>query len=99
MTCLTFPFGEASWQPVAVVVADDAALAPIVSAAALFVAPAAATVSRHPSASAQRTPILLRLSMWSLPLGRGTRANYSPCARKAMIVLRSFGVGAAESAP
>src|SRR5919201_494553 len=40
MTCLTFPFGEASWQPV--VAADDAALGPILSAADPFAATPAA---------------------------------------------------------
>src|SRR5438105_14596745 len=74
MTCLTFPFGEASWQPLAVAVAVDA-VGLTVSAAALFVAPAAATVSRHPSASAQRTPIRLRLIRFlpSLSMDRAQR--------------------------
>src|SRR5437763_5953557 len=66
MTCLMFPFGDASWHPLAVDDAVEAAVL-IVSAAALFVAPAAATVSRHPSASAQRTPIL-RLLIGFSPL-------------------------------
>src|SRR2546427_12465652 len=73
MTCLMFPCGDASWQPAA----DDVA-ALIVSAAALFVAPAAATVSRHPSASAHRTPSFLRLNMCSLPFGSWKREQPTP---------------------
>src|SRR5437588_767775 len=73
MTCVTFPFGDASWQPVVAV--DDAALAPIVSAAEPFVAKAAASASRHPTASAQRTPNLLRLIEFS-PLCRWRGGTY-----------------------
>src|SRR2546429_964951 len=82
MTCLMFPFGDASWQPVAVVV--DAALGLIVSAAELFVAAAAATASRHPTASAQRAPSVLRL-IDVLPSCRWPRGTYRDPFRMATV--------------
>src|SRR2546423_2933155 len=59
MTCLTFPFGEASWQ--LVVVVEDVARVPIVRAAEPFVATAAASASTQPAVSAASTPSLLLL--------------------------------------
>src|SRR2546421_8863397 len=73
MTCLMFPCGDASWHPDAVDAARN-----VSGAAALVVAPAAATASRHPSASAQRTPSFLRLNMCSLPFGSWNRVQPTP---------------------
>src|SRR5438876_6538826 len=77
MTCLMFPFGDASWHPDVV---EAAAVRNVSGAAAPLVAPAAATTSRHPSASAQRMPSFPRLDMCSLPFWVVERVQPTPFA-------------------
>src|SRR5947208_1369931 len=86
MTCLIFPFADASWQVlVGADAVDDVPRAPIVRAA--FVAVAAASASRPPSASAHRRTNRFGLSIEFSPLSSVTARTYSDS------FLSAIGVG------